>query len=353
MAATVLLIGTAAHAGPLQQSGWQDAQSAQSGDQIALSCVSASWCLSVCPGGTQVWDGSAWSQAAAGFSSSFEVAGLSCWSRAHCVVVGRASTPVAMRWNGTTWAKLHPPTRHPAETGFNGISCPALKTCVLVGDLASRALRWHNGTWTSQRIPRPSGTTSIHLYAIDCPTVRSCHALGELGYRTPPRIPKYALLTWTGSSWKTHVLSGVSLRAISCASAVACVAVGENSTHMIGYSWNGSTWRTSVVPDSPNKYDNAQLEPNGYEQLTSVSCWAATGCQAVGVTNSAPFHRIWNGQSWSSLANPESTDGTSSTSEATYDVNDIACAGSSSCLTSGGVTYGTVVGQTYMEKYEG
>jgi hypothetical protein len=349
-AAAALLLCAPAHAAPLDQSGWQVARTAQTGDQIGLSCVSATWCMSVGPSGAQVWDGSAWSAAGA-LGGPINIRGLSCWSTHGCVVVGYTSKPLALRWNGTAWHKLHPPTSQSGDTAFGDVSCPAVKTCVLVGDLANHALLWHNGMWTSERIPRPSGSLWDHLYAVDCPTVHSCHALGELGYRHPPTTPRGTLLTWNGQTWRTRVVTGLGLSDISCQTVSACVAVGASGTRLIGYAWDGSTWSKSVIPDSPNKNDNATQEPSGFEDLRSVSCWSATGCQAVGVTNTAPFHRLWNGTTWSSLANPGTTDDFGDSQQASYFVNGIACHGASFCVTAGDVTYGSAVGQTYMERY--
>ena len=360
-AAALLSPVAGASANPLQPSGWQVARADQTGEQIALSCPAPSWCMSVGPGGTQIWNGTTWTSAASSFAASFSIRGLSCWSRQGCIVVGsvprpgatgdEAGKPHALRWDGTSWHPLRVPAATIGDTAFNGISCATRKRCMVVGDLANHAYLWRNGTWTTQRIPKPRGTRWIHGYAIDCATATSCQALGEVGFATPSPLPEYALLSWNGRGWRTKVMTGVHLSTISCATTRSCVAVGEDAKHMIGYAWNGSAWRKSVVPDSPNKYDNAQQEPNGYEQLTGVSCWSATGCQAVGVTNTAPFHRRWNGSSWSSLANPGSTDGTGSSGQASYDVSGIACYDASFCVSAGEVTYGTVVGRTYMERY--
>ena len=342
-------------ANPLQQSGWQVARADQTGDQIALSCAGPSWCMSVGPGGTQVWDGTTWASAASSFAASFSIRGLSCWSRQGCVVVGsvprpsatgdEAGKPHALRWDGTGWHPLRTPAPTTADTAFNAISCATRRTCMVVGDLADHAYLWRNGTWTSPRIPKPGGTRWVHGYAVDCASVSSCHALGELGFATPPPVPEYALLSWNGRSWSRSLIKGIYPAAISCATTRSCVVVGSDTKHMVGYSWNGTAWRASVVPDSPTK------STNGYERLTSVSCWSATGCQAVGVTDTAPFHRRWNGTSWTSLANPGTTDNLSSSNEASYDVNDLDCYDSSFCVSDGGVTYGNAVGQIYMEHY--
>lgn len=350
-----------ASANPLQPSGWQVANADQTGQQVALSCVSPSWCMSVGVTGVQIWDGAAWKAAPSNLSKSFISRGLSCWNRHGCMVVGwvparragrdDSGTPVAFRWGGATWHRLHPPRPKPGETAFSTVSCPATRTCFLVGDLASRALRWHSGTWTSARIPHPRDALWIHVYAIDCATAKSCHALGEVGFASAPPTPEYALIGWNGTKWKSTVTTGIYLSSISCATTTSCVAVGDDSEHLIGYSWNGTRWRKTVVPDSPNKYDDAAQEPNGYEQLTGVSCWSATGCQAVGVTNTAPFHRRWNGGTWSSVPNPGTTDDTGSSGEASYDVSGIACYDASFCVTAGSVTYGAIAGRTYMERY--
>ena len=351
--ASVLLTGTPASADTLQPSGWQYAKSAPTntvGSGDALSCVTQNWCMSVGTAGTQVWDGQQWSSAGAS-QLKFDINALSCFSKWDCMVVGSVSAeagtvengayeqPVAMHWNGTSWVGLHPPVQLPSEDVFRGVSCPAVKTCVITGDLVDRVLLWQNGTWSSQPIALPDGGMSITVGDIDCPAPTSCHALSVVRF---PSTPAYAygstaMSSWDGTSWTTELVpddsrGSVGLSSISCPATTWCMATGADAEAIIGDAWDGTTWQAKPVPDSPDKA--AEQEPDGYQVITAVSCWTVDRCQAVGITNTAPFHRYWNGTVWSSLANPTVTDVVAAAGVRTSE-NDIDCLYYSFCLTTG------------------
>jgi len=98
------------------------------------------------------------------------------------------------------------------------------------------------------------------------------------------------------------------LNGVSCASATACVAVGDATTatgvvQTLAESWNGAAWKTLAGPDTSATLDNT---------LASVSCWSATGCMAVGTaTGSTGYLRTlaarWNGSAWSILSTPDTS----------------------------------------------
>ena len=349
---TVLLSGAPASAGTLQPSGWQYAKVAATdtvsgGD--ALSCVTQNWCMSVGSGGTQIWDGQQWSASTTG-QPKFDIRALSCFSKWDCMAVGtviagtgvgEVQSPVAVHWNGTNWTQLDPSVQLPDEPLFTGVSCPATKTCFVTGYLNSRVLLWQNGIWTSQPISLPADATKIDVGDIDCPAVTSCHATAGVHFAGQP---SYAVSTgvahWDGSAWSVELLPDdqygrVGIGSISCPTTNSCVGVGANqNSDLVGESWDGTTWHESVIPDSPNKGDQAEQEPDGYQELTSVSCWAVDRCQAVGITNTAPFHRYWNGTTWSSLANPTATDVLAVAGVGIRE-NDIDCVYYTFCLTTG------------------
>ena len=104
------------------------------------------------------------------------------------------------------------------------------------------------------------------------------------------------------SGAKYTTLSGV-----SCASAKACTAVGNNFlVSTIKYvtlaeAWHGKTWAVRATPNPP--HSDSQL--NG---LQAVSCTAASGCTAVGSyanrTNGLTLAESWKGKTWAIVATP-------------------------------------------------
>jgi hypothetical protein len=187
--------------------------------------------------------------------------------------------------------------------------------------------------------------------------VTNCHATAAVHFAGQPEFgSSQAMVSWDGTSWSTEILpadqyGGPRLGAISCPAPTWCVAVGANDRGLIGDAWDGTTWRESWVPDSPNKDDRAEQEPDGFQYLGDVSCWAVNRCQAVGNTNTAPFHRIFNGTTWSSLDNPASTDALGASQEAWYHLGGIDCLYASFCLTSGAMDADIVAEVPYMEQY--
>lgn len=366
LAWAAVLLGCAPANASTQSGGWRIAPvewNHRAGGGDALSCVTPNWCMSVGPDGTQIWDGQQWSSAQSG-KWDFSITALSCSSTWECMLVGYANgdvqQPVAFHWVGHAWVELTPPVQLPDENAFTDVSCPGSSFCVFVGNLDNRALLWQGGTWTSLPFSLPTNADVMRLGSIDCPAVNNCTATAQVHViGTPAGVMQTVFGHWSGDLWYagrvlTEGRGPLSLGAISCTTTTSCVAVGRDDEGMVSVSWGDQAPLTvTPVPDSPNKNDQAEQEPDGFEMLTDISCWAPDGCQAVGITNTAPFHRIWDGAIWTSVANPPPTDTVSTTEEASYDVKDIDCYSASFCLTAGAVTYGTLLTQTYFEQYRG
>jgi hypothetical protein len=113
--------------------------------------------------------------------------------------------------------------------------------------------------------------------------------------------PGFAGTHGAGTGWVLQTLPapagrfGGNLNGVSCASADACMAVGDALTRTIAYSiaeaWNGTTWTLGKIPN-----------PSSNVNLFGVSCPSATSCIAVGRTFSAqtpiPLAENWNGIRW-------------------------------------------------------
>jgi hypothetical protein len=117
-------------------------------------------------------------------------------------------------------------------------------------------------------------------------------------------------------------------RGVSCWSATACDAVGNNTNpedEIIGLveRWNGSSWTVQSTPKSTGaKEDN----------LESVACLSASECEATGYAEVAEGEHAtlaerWNGTAWSVQSTP--TKGTDANLES------VSCASASECVASG------------------
>jgi hypothetical protein len=112
------------------------------------------------------------------------------------------------------------------------------------------------------------------------------------------------------------------LNGVSCASATACTAVGENfegtTESTFAETWDGSTWTAENTP-SPGSDSTRRV-------LNAVSCTSATACTAVGQSGGAGLAELWDGTSWTVQPLPN---------EAGVILNAISCASSVVCMAVG------------------
>jgi hypothetical protein len=129
-------------------------------------------------------------------------------------------------------------------------------------------------------------------------------ATGALAASAPPAA---SVSVAAGPVWKIQhsadaTLPGGQLESVSCSSAGACTAVG-NDRNPVGISvtlaerWNGTAWQRQHTPN-PSGDTSGSVDPN----LLGVSCPAANFCEAVGsyqlgnVSNA--LAEVWNGRDW-------------------------------------------------------
>jgi hypothetical protein len=137
------------------------------------------------------------------------------------------------------------------------------------------------------------------LFSVSCVSATACEAVGQDG--TAPLAEQ-----WNGSSWATVATqnpdpsaSGI-LLGVSCTNATACWAVGDDNSQPLAEQFNGSAWTSAAVPD-----------PSGTSELTSVSCATTTFCEAVGPNSltgslggTTPLIETWNGSAWAMATSP-------------------------------------------------
>jgi hypothetical protein len=149
--------------------------------------------------------------------------------------------------------------------------------------------------------------------SVSCPTATLCMVVGYEGESTNRSLA----LVMNGQKWSvtaqpSYGMPGSSevLASVSCASAEACVAVGEFEGGSLGQTgsgaliemWNGRSWVVAATPPLPL----------GDSELNSVSCVSASDCVAVGMKGDLstagyrgqPLVEIWNGRAWSIGNNP-------------------------------------------------
>jgi hypothetical protein len=251
------------------------------------------------------WNGTGWTletpQTPAGATTAV-LAGVSCPSATACVAVGTAVNSdtggvqdLAESWDGNGW------TVQPTHAAFskidywlNAVSCSSTRDCLAVEQYNARfgssdrwatwAEHWDGTSW-SGLLPDVASSYYNDLLGVSCTAATACTAVGsyhDLGGMNFPLAER-----WNGTSWALQSpqfpvsASGTVLNGVSCASATACMAVGDavpptssaNSRVTLAESWDGATW---TLGNAANPLGAAESSLNG------VSCLSATVCTAVG-----------------------------------------------------------------------
>jgi hypothetical protein len=302
------------------------------------------------------WDGTSWSidttPTPAGATNSFLVS-VSCTAPNACVAVGTfndaglTSGPLAERWDGSSWSiQTTPNPAGATQAAFESVSCTSPTSCTAVGghDDASCCLRpvedptgqtlaehWDGTAWSIQPTANPSGGSSTAA-GVSCTSENACVAVGGFRPSGNPGGTDVALAErWSGAGWSIQPTLGPngSLAGVSCASKLACVAVGsytraDGSEATLAESSDGDRWSIQPTP-----------HPSGAVAafLSGVSCAPAGGCTAVGTfTNTAGQSQTlaerWNGTRWSIQRTPN-PDGQGS-------LSGVSCASARFCIAVGG-----------------
>lgn len=153
--------------------------------------------------------------------------------------------------------------------------------------------------WTVERVqaPRPA-----ELRSVSCSSATACTAVGDQGNSV-------LVERWNGRRWSiqaTPRIPGMFFSGVSCPAARVCIAVGSEGSSSLVERWNGAKWSVQPTPESGGTF----AVPHG---LSGVSCSARTACTAVGTLGSGPASyptlvERWNGQAWSVQESPESGD---------------------------------------------
>ncbi len=191
-------------------------------------------------------------------------------------------------------------------------------------------------TWTLGNVPSPTATNDVQLSAVTCASSVFCVAVGNqaTGSGTDTLIEQWDGTKWSIVTSPDPVGAGDSqLSGVSCAGPSFCVAVGVSGpgntlVDPLVEQWNGSTW---TVVNAVNPSGSPATE------LSAVSCLSSTWCSAVGYSEDASLNRhalaeAWNGATWSVVTAPEPTGATAS------QFNALSCTTASWCMAVGDYT---------------
>ena len=197
-------------------------------------------------------------------------------------------------------------------------------------------------TWATYVTLKDSGGApgpgiSFGVSSVACVSADDCTAVGLLTSAAEESSDVVGY-HWDGTTWiQTQIQSfpgpsglGNELNGVSCISADLCLAVGTFFAQ-----WGGRTWSTSTQPTDGD--------------LNGVSCPSATFCMAVGTQRpgavSEPLAEEWNGSTWSGVPSPVQGDLDNS-------LNGISCTSATSCIAVGSADSG-LANQTLVEQWNG
>jgi Bacterial Ig-like domain (group 3)/Pentapeptide repeats (8 copies) len=253
------------------------------------------------------------------------VLSVSCALAGNCTAVGAYTDSsgnqqgVLLTQTSGTWAAgVEAPL--PANAGssqqfsteFGSVSCASPGNCTAVGSYTDSSgyaqgllLTQTSGTWATgieaplpaNAVPAPSFAAEAYLGEVSCVSAGNCTAVGN--YYDAPGFYQIQglLLTQTSGTWAAGTetslpadaatYTGVSLAAVSCASAGNCTAVGsyDNSsgtealrdTSGLLLTQTSGTWAPVVEASLP-----PDAAANGEAGFASVSCASAGNCTASG-----------------------------------------------------------------------
>ena len=313
------------------------------------------------------WNGTAWSVVLAanppGLAAG-SLSGVTCRDGTTCFAVGFAydgtgSSPLVVRWKGTSWSRVTSPNPAGGPGFFEDVSCSGT-TCFAVGefirDTTHRAQtlveRWNGIVWSVVASPNPPGVNDSSLRSVSCPTRTRCVAVGTTQLDTDPTTQKTLIERWNGTSWSIIASPNVAgaefiqLTGVSCSVPSDCTAVGSSVAHTNNGTltssslierWNGTAWSIIAGPNSGGTASSG---------LAGISCPASTLCIAVGsyTLDGRGLTLIdrWDGTSWSVVANG----GVDSR------LRRVACTSPTNCFAVGDAVNGSTL-KTLIERWNG
>lgn len=307
----------------------------------AVSCTSATFCMSVgysnspiWQGIAEQWNGSTWSTTQAVNPEANVLASVSCTSSAFCMAVGQAGSGTSPRslaeaWDGSHWSQNALSAQN-TDARLQGVSCASANFCMAVGQYETSALaqEWNGSTWTPVEVPETSSWGN--LLAVACTSATFCIAVGEFANGSESLANQTVAEKWNGSAWTPMVTPNVTepaLSAVSCTSSSFCITVGSGGSpsQTIAKKWDGISWSNMVTTN-----------PGSTSILDGISCLSPASCIASGYQTDAtngggvPYATLveqWTGSSWSAM--------TTTNPQATSSFSGVSCPSTAFCVAVG------------------
>jgi hypothetical protein len=157
------------------------------------------------PGRVQTWNGTAWTVQPGSGGAGW--AALSCASANACLAARADPTAaIADSWDGIPWTALPLPQLQLDSVNpfYSAVSCSAVNACTIVmntaitsqftSSLEAVAFRWDGANWSAPPLPSPFQSGGPVLNGVSCASATACIAVGQRTIIIPDGNPKYALL---------------------------------------------------------------------------------------------------------------------------------------------------------------
>ncbi len=285
----------------------------------ALACPALTLCHAV--GGSATGDGQAGTRAGGGGTFTGEVlpqgtppmTQISCPSVSICYAAGlhgqmlNPETGVstleflASGDGGASWVSRKVPGAVDLRSdGPPALDCPTVSTCLLSSQATVFVTHDGGDNWASTNlattgVPGPIG----ELDSFSCPLPSNCTVVGFVG-DSQSTVPLVATTGNGGDSWalRTAPEAAGILSAVSCLSALDCVAVGRSTG---GYFDSTDTLDLSIVSvDGGATWTMGGIPPSMTGSLGAMACQGSSRCIAPGVSGETAVADMTNdgGASW-------------------------------------------------------
>jgi subtilisin family serine protease len=141
------------------------------------------------------WNGTAWSLQSAPLPSGAtggSLRAISCTSASACTAAGTYTAsggqnhPLVLRWNGTAWSvQLSSSPSGATAADITDVACYSATGCVAVGSYSAAtaslplAMRWDGSSWALESTPQIAGSSLPSLRSVDCDSTGACQAVGS------------------------------------------------------------------------------------------------------------------------------------------------------------------------------
>jgi PKD repeat protein len=255
------------------------------------------------------------------------------------------------------WSRIDSPNSQPTPAGnlLTGITCAAADDCWSVGWYqrtagATQTLieHWDGSAWSVVSSPNSAVSQGNLLRAVACAAADDCWAVGSYNDGS---VQRTLALHWDGAAWSlaptpnTDAAEHNALVDVACV-AGGCWAVGNHTAGGVYQTlilrWDGSDWSIAASPDASATANNL---------LSGVTCVAAGDCWAVGsaVDGNGTERTLverWNGSAWTIVASPHPLLASASRLAA------VECTAATNCWAVGS-TFNGAVDQTLIQSWDG